>query len=67
MKDFFELYESLPQPERQALRKRLVESCLIESPTWYSWMNRRIIPRPSQKLISIEMNIPIEILFPNPL
>jgi hypothetical protein len=65
MKDFFELYESLPKSERQAFRKRMIESCLIESPTWYGWMRRKVIPRPSQKLISIGMKKSIEELFPN--
>ena len=65
MREFFELYEALPSRERQLLRKRLIKSCRIEPPTWYSWMNRRIIPKPSQKLISIEMDIPIDELFPN--
>lgn len=65
MKDFFELYNALPQKERQVFRRKMVKTCMIEPPTWYSWMRRKIIPRPSQKLISIEMKKSIEELFPN--
>lgn len=64
MKDFFELYNVLPQKERQAFRKKMIKTCMIEPPTWYGWMRRKIIPRPSQKLISLEMNSSIEELFP---
>lgn len=64
MTDFFELYESMTIEEKQKLRKRLINSCLIEPPTWYNWMRRRIIPKPLQKLISIEMEKPLEELFP---
>lgn len=62
---FFKYYESLPQKERQVFRKRIIEFCMIEPPTWYSWMRRRIIPKGYQKLISIEMKKPINELFPN--
>lgn len=64
MGNFFEYYESLSSNEKQKFRKRIVKSCLIEPPTWYSWMQRRAIPKPSQKLISIELGMDLEKLFP---
>ena len=65
MKSFYEIFEALPLRERQAFRKRMIKACMIEPPTWYSWMRRKVIPKPAQKLISLEMNKPIEELFPN--
>ena len=65
MNDFFKLYEALPQKERQVFRRKMIKTCLIEPPTWYSWMRRKVIPKPTQKLISIEMKKPIGELFPN--
>ncbi|MGV8094480.1 MAG: hypothetical protein AB2L24_21715 [Mangrovibacterium sp.] len=65
MKEFFDYYASLPKKQQQAFRKKIIKACMIEPPTWYSWMRRNTIPKPAQKLISIEMNKPIEELFPN--
>ncbi len=65
MKDFFEHYESLAPEDKQVFRKRIVKACLIEPPTWYSWMQRRSIPRPSQKLIALELGEPMDELFPD--
>ena len=62
--NFFEYYSSMPKEEKQAFRKKIIETCRIPNPTWYSWTRRMIIPKPAQKLISIEMNQPIETLFP---
>lgn len=62
---FFEIIETLPREEKQALRRRITTACMIEPPTWYSWMTRKIIPKPSQKIISIELKQDIETLFPN--
>ncbi len=64
MKNFFDYYESLPQKDRNAFRKRMIKACLIEPPTWYSWLQRRRIPKSTQKLIALEMGQPMEILFP---
>jgi hypothetical protein len=64
MTDFFKYYETLPLKERQVFRKRIIEFCMIEPPTWYSWMRRRIIPKGYQKLIAIEMGLSREELFP---
>ena len=64
MKDFFNYYQSLPSPEKTAFRKRIVAVCGIEPPTWYSWMRRGVIPKPSQKLIALELGRSIDELFP---
>ncbi len=65
MRNFFEYYESLSGAKRQAFRKRIVKTCFIEPPTWYSWMKRRSIPKASQKLIALELGEPMEELFPD--
>ncbi|MGD9930183.1 MAG: hypothetical protein AB7U05_09195 [Mangrovibacterium sp.] len=64
MKKFFDYYESLSQDDRQVFRKRIIKACLIEPPTWYSWMKRHRIPKPAQKLIALEMGQPMDVLFP---
>ena len=51
--------------EKKKLRKRLIKACMIENPTWYSWMQKRQIPKPSQKLIALELGECMECLFPN--
>lgn len=64
MENFFEYYESLTPEEKQVIRKRLTKACMIEPSTWYSWMQKRAIPKPSQKLIAIELGKCTECLFP---
>ena len=63
--DFLKYYESLPRKEKQVFRKRIVKACMIEPPTWYNWTRKKLIPKPSQKLISVELKQDIETLFPN--
>jgi hypothetical protein len=65
MKNFFDHYDSLQKKEKQAFRKKLVKACMIEPPTWYSWIQRKSIPKPSQKLIAQELGQDMENLFPN--
>ncbi len=65
MENLFDHYSSLPFKEKRELRKRLVKACMIEPPTWYSWMKKRAIPKPSQKLIAIELGQDMNELFPN--
>lgn len=62
--DFFKNYDALDFKGKKQLRKRLIKACMIENPTWYSWMQKRAIPRPAQKLISIELDQDMETLFP---
>jgi NADH:ubiquinone oxidoreductase subunit len=64
MENFFKYYESLEPEEKQVIRKRLTKACIIEPPTWYSWMQKRAIPKPSQKLIALELGQDMNELFP---
>lgn len=63
--DFFTHYDSLDFKEKKRLRKRIIKACMIEPPTWYSWMQKRTIPKPSQKLIAIELGQDMNELFLN--
>ena len=62
--DFFTHYDSLTFKQKKSLRKRIVKACMIEPPTWYGWMQKRAIPKPSQKLIALELGQDMEELFP---
>jgi hypothetical protein len=62
--EFFKLLETLSYEEKQAIRHRLIKACMIEPPTWYTWMNRKSIPRPAQKLIALELEKDMSELFP---
>ena len=64
MENFFDYYNSLPDDERNRMRKRLITACMIEPSTWYGWIQKRAIPKPSQKLIAIELGQDMESLFP---
>ena len=63
--EFFKYYETLQKKEKQLARKRLTEACMIEPSTWYSWMIKKAIPKPSQKLIALELGQDMNVLFPN--
>ena len=63
--EFLEYYESLQKEERQLTRKRLTKACIIEPSTWYSWIQKKAIPKPSQKLIALELGQDMNELFPN--
>jgi hypothetical protein len=64
MKNLLDDYKLLSGKEKEQLRKRIINACLIEAPTFYTWLRNMRVPKPAQKLISIELNIPIEELFP---
>lgn len=64
MKNLFQHYKNLNSHDKSLLRKRIINACLIEAPTFYTWLRNMRVPKPAQKLISIELNIPIEELFP---
>lgn len=64
MTNFFKHVKSLKPKERTEFRKRIIELCQIQPPTWYSWLRREIVPNASQILISKELGYPRETLFP---
>lgn len=61
---FFNHVESLTRKDRKKFRKRIINICGIEEPTFYSWMRRRIVSEQSKKLISNYMQTTVETLFP---
>lgn len=67
MLNFFDLVKSLEGREKTLFRDRIINACLIELQTWYTWNRRLKISRPNQKLIAIELDQPIETLFPETL
>jgi len=61
---FFDLFESLSDNEKRVFREKIMRTCSIKLPTWYSWVRRKKIAKQSQILIAMELNQPIHILFP---
>lgn len=64
MTDFFNQVKKLTPKERKAFKKRILIATGASNPTWYSWINQRIISNANKKLISTELNQPVETLFP---
>lgn len=63
--DFFTLVNSLEKTEKLQLRERILNATGATKPTWYYWLTNKKVGTPAKKLISLELNQPIEILFPN--
>lgn len=65
MSDFFDLIEQKKPDERKKLKARILRATGAANPTWYSWLQNQKVSSANQVLISNELGIPREILFPN--
>jgi len=63
--NFFEYYKSIEDVKlKRRLRKSIIEVCEIEPATFYTWLNREIIPTLKQKIISAVLGMSQDSLFP---
>lgn len=63
-KDFYELYNELDRQEKRKLRKEIVKTCMIEFPTFYSWMRRKKVSQLAMLKIAEIMDTDVFELFP---
>jgi hypothetical protein len=62
---FYEIYQNLTDKEdKRELRNKVVSVCEIQPSTWYSWLQRKKIPKKARIKISEILNVPESELFP---
>jgi hypothetical protein len=63
--DFYDYYKSLTDLQRKRiLRKTIIEQCRIEPTSFYSWLQRRKVPKLPQTIIAEILQKPLSELFP---